>query len=57
MMMPYEDIGSCRVYDALMDDHEINQVIHLLSKIPEELEEKVVSSRRYLEVLGSQHQG
>ncbi len=41
-----------RVYDALMDDHEINQVIHLLSKIPEELEEKVVSSRRYLEVLG-----
>jgi deoxyhypusine synthase len=41
-----------RVYDALMDDHEINQVIHLLSKIPKELEEKVVSSRRYLEVLG-----
>jgi deoxyhypusine synthase len=35
-----------------MDDHEINQVIHLLSKVPEELEEKVVSSRRYLEVLG-----
>lgn len=42
-----------RVYDALMDDHEINQVIHLLSKVPEKLEEKVVSSRRYLEVLGS----
>ena len=42
-----------RVYDALMDDHEINQVIHLLSKVPEELEERVVSSRRYLEVLGS----
>jgi deoxyhypusine synthase len=42
-----------RVYDALMDDHEINQVIHLLSKVPEELDEKVVSSRRYLEVLGS----
>jgi deoxyhypusine synthase len=43
-----------RVYDALMDDHEINQVIHLLSRVPEELGEKVVSSRRYLEVLGSQ---
>ena len=42
-----------RVYDALMDDHEINQVIYLLSKVPEELEERVVSSRRYLEVLGS----
>jgi deoxyhypusine synthase len=42
-----------RVYDALMDDHEINQVIHLLSKVPENLEERVVSSRRYLEVLGS----
>jgi deoxyhypusine synthase len=41
-----------RVYDALMDDREINQVIHLLSKIPKELEERVVSSRRYLEVLG-----
>jgi deoxyhypusine synthase len=23
-----------RVYDALMDDHEINRVIHLLSKAP-----------------------
>jgi deoxyhypusine synthase len=34
-----------RVHDALMDDHEINQVIQLLSKIPEELEERVVSSR------------
>jgi deoxyhypusine synthase len=42
-----------RVYDALMDDHEINEVIHLLSKVPEELDEKIVSSRRYLEVLGS----
>jgi len=42
-----------RVYDALMDDHEINQVIRLLSKVPEKLEERVVSSRRYLEVLGS----
>lgn len=42
-----------RVYDALMDDHEINEVIHLLSKAPEKLEERVVSSRRYLEVLGS----
>jgi deoxyhypusine synthase len=43
-----------RVYDALMDDHEINQVIHLLSKIPKELKERVVSSRRYLEILGNQ---
>jgi deoxyhypusine synthase len=42
-----------RVYDALMDDHEINRVIHLLSIVPEELEERVVSSRRYMEVLGS----
>ena len=42
-----------RVFDALMDDHEINQVIHLLSKVPEELEARVVSSRRYLEVLGN----
>jgi deoxyhypusine synthase len=41
-----------RVYDALMDDDEINRVIHLLSRIPDELEEKAVSSRRYLEVLG-----
>ncbi len=43
-----------RVYDVLMDDHEINRVIHVLSKVPEELEDKVISSRRYLEVLGSQ---
>jgi deoxyhypusine synthase len=42
-----------RIYDALMDDYEINQVIHLLSKVPEKLDEKVVSSRRYLEALGS----
>ena len=41
-----------RVYDALMDDDEINRVIHLLSRIPDKLEEKAVSSRRYLEVLG-----
>jgi len=41
-----------RVYDALMDDHEINHVIHLLSKVPDELGEKVISSRRYLEILG-----
>ncbi|NWF91392.1 MAG: deoxyhypusine synthase family protein [Syntrophaceae bacterium] len=41
-----------RVYDVLMDDHEINRVIRLLSQIPEELGERVVSSRRYLEVLG-----
>ena len=45
-----------RVYDALMDDHEINQVIHLLSKVPKELKERVVSSRRYLEVLGNRLQ-
>jgi deoxyhypusine synthase len=42
-----------RVYDALMDDQEINRVIHLLSIVPEDLKERVVSSRRYLEVLGS----
>jgi deoxyhypusine synthase len=42
-----------RVYDALMDDHEINQVIHLLSEVPKELEESIVSSRQYLEVLGN----
>ena len=42
-----------RVYDALMDDHEINRVIRLLSKVPEKLEERVISSRRYLEVLGN----
>jgi deoxyhypusine synthase len=41
-----------RVYDALMDDNEINQVIHVLSKMPVELGERVVSSRRYLEILG-----
>ncbi len=41
-----------RVYDALMDDQEINEVIHLLSNIPEKLEERVVSSRKYLETLG-----
>jgi deoxyhypusine synthase len=41
-----------RVYDAFMDDYEINRVIHLLSEVPDELKEKVVSSRRYLEVLG-----
>ena len=42
-----------RVYDALMDDHEINKVIHLLSKVPEEVEGLVVSSRQYLATLGS----
>jgi deoxyhypusine synthase len=42
-----------RVYDALMDDQEINQVIHLLSEVPKGLGEKIVSSRRYLEVLGN----
>lgn len=45
-----------RVYDALMDDHEINRVIQLLSEVPRELGEEVVSSRRYLEVLGNQLQ-
>ena len=42
-----------RVYDALMDDHEINRVIHFLSRVPDQLGERVVSSRRYLEVLGN----
>jgi deoxyhypusine synthase len=42
-----------RVYDVLMDDHEINQVIHLLSNVPKGLKERVVSSRQYLENLGS----
>lgn len=42
-----------RVYDALMDDHEINRVIELLSEVPEGLGERVVSSRRYLEALGN----
>jgi deoxyhypusine synthase len=41
-----------RVYDTLMDDHEINQVIRLFSKIPEQLGENIVSSRRYLEAVG-----
>jgi deoxyhypusine synthase len=41
-----------RVYDALMDDQEIDEVIRLLSKIPDALDERVVSSRKYLEVLG-----
>ncbi|HVP78945.1 MAG TPA: deoxyhypusine synthase family protein [Thermodesulfobacteriota bacterium] len=42
-----------RVYDALMDDDEINRVIHLLSNLPAKLKERVTSSRQYLEVLGS----
>lgn len=42
-----------RVYDALMDDHEINRVISVLSEVPEEMEEQVTSSRHYLEVLGN----
>ncbi len=42
-----------RVYDALMDDREINRVIRLLSTVAEKLEERVISSRRFLEVLGS----
>jgi len=41
-----------RVYDALMDDHEINRVIHLLSRVPAEVGGKVVSSREYLATLG-----
>jgi deoxyhypusine synthase len=43
-----------RVYDTLMDDHEIDRMINFLSKVPEGLEETIVSSRRYLEILGSQ---
>ena len=42
-----------RVYDALMDDHEINQVIRLLSTVPEKLEGRQVSSREYLGILGN----
>jgi deoxyhypusine synthase len=42
-----------RVYDALMDDHEINRVIQLLSEVPKGLGGRVVSSREYLSVLGS----
>ena len=41
-----------RVYDALMDDHEINQVIHFLSRIPEEIGGRILSSREYLSILG-----
>jgi len=41
-----------RVYDALMDDHEINRVIHLLSKVPEGIGGRVTSSREYLAILG-----
>jgi deoxyhypusine synthase len=41
-----------RVYDALMDDHEINEVIRLLSEVPGELGGEVVSSRQYLAALG-----
>ncbi len=41
-----------RVYDALMDDREINRVIHFLSTAPEEVRGKVVSSREYLAALG-----
>jgi len=41
-----------RVYDALMDDHEINEVIHLLARVPQEVAGQVVSSRQYLAVLG-----
>ena len=42
-----------RVHDALMDDHEINRVIHLLARVPEKLRGRVLSSREYLGVLGS----
>ena len=42
-----------RVYDALMDDREINRVIHLLSRISTKLKERIISSRQYLEALGS----
>ncbi len=41
-----------RVYDALMNDREINRVIHLLAKVPEEIEGGIVSSRQYLAALG-----
>jgi deoxyhypusine synthase len=48
-----------RVYDALMDDREINRVIQFLSGVPEELEGKVVSTRQYLEKIGKRlkHRG
>ena len=46
-----------RVYDALMDDHEINRVIHLLSQAPEEARGRVLSSREYLAILGQHLQG
>lgn len=42
-----------RIYDALMDDHEINRVIRLLSQVPEDVEGRVVSSREYFSVLGN----
>lgn len=41
-----------RVFDALMNDREINHVIHLLSKIPKGLGGQVTSSREYLAALG-----
>ena len=41
-----------RVYDALMDDTEINRVIQFLSSVPSDLEGRVVSSRAYLEKIG-----
>jgi len=41
-----------RVYDALMDDTEINRVIGFLSRVPEELDGRVLSSREYLEKIG-----
>jgi deoxyhypusine synthase len=41
-----------RVYDALMDDEEINRVIRHLSKDSEKIEGNVISSREYLERVG-----
>ncbi len=41
-----------RVYDALMNDQEINRVIQLLSRVPEGMGGGVFSSREYLAVLG-----
>jgi len=41
-----------RIYDALMDDKEINRVIRLLGRMPDELAGKVLSSREYLAILG-----
>jgi len=41
-----------RFYDALMRDHEINQVIRFLSRVPKALKGRTVSTREYLSILG-----